>query len=368
MAKLYISNNEDSYSKLLNDVHNRMINKMKNNTLKRNAAELQTILQDIKKRAHDFDNVDTSVLGNAMQNEYDQLIHTAFTIQSSYRNKNFKASTLFRRGKRAKTVKEADNIFEEDLAAILAAGEILGGNKEVKLQDFLIGTQSTGTRASRYYKGLEEEISDKKIEKLLKKLGEKEERRASSQIKDATGKIDISGASITLNYSKDLPFNVQRLMYLMKDATISAKSYTSRAWDLENKKDWSEIGLHLGNTNLYKAVTGALSEVQMGHKQQLEFFYRGLNTILYNSHGDGSLTTKHFRHLRFIYEIRGSGLLNQNGYVAPVKYLIYNDPSSDAIFVKDTASLILEALNASSRSSKVLGEISITATKINSKK
>lgn len=106
----------------------------------------------------------------------------------------------------------------------------------------------------------------------------------------------------------------------------------------------------------------------MGHKQQLEFFYRGINTILYNSHGNGDLTAQHFRHLRFIYEIRGSGLLNKNGYVAPVKYLIYNDPSSDAIFVKDTASIILEALEASSRSSKILGELSISASKINSKR
>lgn len=227
MAKLYTNSKEISYSKLLGDIHERMKNKMKNNTLKKNAMELQTILQDIKKRAHDFDNVNTSILGNAMQNEYDQLINTAFLIQSPYRNKNFKASTLFRRGKRAKTIKEADNIFEEDLAAILAAGEILGGNKEIKLQDFLLGTTSAGTRASRYYKKLE--INDKEIEKLLKQLGEKEKRRASSQIKDATGKIDISGNAITLNYSKELPFNIQRLMYLMKDATISAKSYTSKS-------------------------------------------------------------------------------------------------------------------------------------------
>jgi hypothetical protein len=33
----------------------------------------------------------------------------------------------------------------------------------------------------------------------------------------------------------------------------------------------------------------------------------------------------------------------------PVKYLIYNDPNSDAIYVKDTASIILEALDSATR-------------------
>ena len=74
--------------------------------------------------------------------------------------------------------------------------------------------------------------------------------------------MDVRGKAVTLNYSKDLPVNVERLMYLMKDATFSAKNYTSN----EGQKLFSEIGLHLGQSNLYKAITGALSEVQMGHK------------------------------------------------------------------------------------------------------
>jgi hypothetical protein len=68
--------------------------------------------------------------------------------------------------------------------------------------------------------------------------------------------------------------------------------------------------------------------------------------------------------LRFIYELRGSGLLGSNGLVMPVKYLIYNDPDSDAIFVRDTASIILEFLKSATRINSLFGEVTLSASKV----
>ena len=303
------------YGEILEEVHRRMRLKMLKNQHKKEALELQTILQEIKKVSKDLNNSEDSVIGSEIRNQYEELINTAFSIQSQFHGSGFKASTLFRRSNDTKTIAAADNIFEEDLAAILTAGEVMGGNEDVNIECFLFGTKGTGTRATRSYHP-EELVDDKKVEDLLYQLAEKENRRASTQIRDAAGKIDISGKAVTLNYTKDLPFKVSRLMYLMKDATFSAKSYSSRAWDIENKKDWSEIGLHLGNSNLYKAVTGALSEVKVGWKQQNQFFFRGMNTILRNSHGLGNVAATHFSHLRFIYELRGSGLLDDNNLLS----------------------------------------------------
>ena len=92
-----------------------------------------------------------------------------------------------------------------------------------------------------------------------------------------------------------------------------------------------------------------------------------MNTILGNLHGLGNITATHFSHLRFIYELRGSGLLDNNNLVIPVKFLIYNDPSSDAIYVKSTASIILEALDKSTRGNNLLGDIYLSASKVRSK-
>ena len=53
--------------------------------------------------------------------------------------------------------------------------------------------------------------------------------------------------------------------------------------------------------------------------------------------------------------------LNEQGLILPVKYMIYNDPSSDAIFVRDTASIILEALDKATIGNNLFGGISIGA-------
>lgn len=359
--------NAKDFSATLHNVHNAMLAKMKRNTLKRDAAELQQILQEIKLVARDFNNVSDSVIGQEMRAQYEDLINLAFMFQSPFHNKNMKASTIFRREHGGATVKEADDIFEEDLAAILAAGEFMGtGNQSIQIQHFLFGGSSTGTKATSAYKQKgfidEEELA----EDLIKKLAEKENKKASSQIGRATGKVDINGKNITLKYTKELPFKVERLMTLMKDATVSAKNYKSHSYKTGKDIDLSELGIHLGNSNLYKAITGALSEVQLGWRQQTAFFYRGLNTIINNSDGNGELARTHFSHLRFIYELRGSGLLDDNGFILPVKYIIYNDPSSDAIFVRDTASIIVEALESSMRDNNLLGNISISASRIKS--
>ena len=375
------SDSED-YSVILQRVHDRIKLKMYSRTAKKEAKELQTILQEIKLAAHDFDNLSDSYIGNELYNQYYDLIDQAFKIQSAYHNsKQFSAHTLFRRahytrkdknGKIVSLKSGADDIFEEDLAALFAGGEFLGGNENIQLECFLMGGKSASTKAVEKYDPLTTIFDDngtkKNVTDLLKELAEKEQKRISTQVQGATGKVDISGKAVTLNYSKQLPGNVERLMELMKDATFSAKNYTSYTnnLDINNKKDLSEIGLHLGNTNLYKAVTGALSELQMGHKQQTRFFFRGMNTILHDKHSYGSITAQHFAHLRFVYELRGSGLLDENGLVMPVKYLIYNDPNSDAIYVKDTASIILEALDSATRQNNLLGDITLSASKVES--
>ena len=359
---------EDSkdYSQILQDVHDRMILKMKTQTLKKNAQELQTILQEIKLVADHFNPKNNSPVSNELLEQYQDLVKQAFEMQKGYHQNSFTFHTLFHRAYSPKSVLKsgADDIFEEDLAAILAAGEFLGGNETIQLNSFLTGGQSSSTRAVSKYNPLTTMIDGKNVTDLLKELAEKESKRVSTQVREATGKIDVNGQAVTLNYTKSLPIKVERLMQLMKDATFSAKNYTSHAWDINNTKDWTEIGLDLGNTNLYKAVTGALSELQIGYKQQTKFFFRGMQTILNNSHSYGDLTAQHFTHLRFIYELRGSGLLNDQGLVTPVKYLIYNDPSSNAIFVKDTASIILEALNSATRTNNLLGSITLSASKV----
>ena len=371
MALYYMhdSAQKEDFSVALQKIHNAMIAKMKTKTDKRNALELQTILQQIKRTARDLDSMDDSVVKAAMQSEFYELIEGAANIQRGLIDSkghkvhggNLKTSKIFYRQHGTKTIQEADDILEEDLAAVITAAESMGGNTNVSITDFLVGGSSATTRSIA-------NLADDQAKEILQKLAEHENKKVSTRIGKATGKVDISGNNITLSYSKELPFVIERFLMLMKDAAISAKNYKSTSWagGQMSIKDLAEINLQLGHTNLYKAITGALSEVKLGHRQQHDIFYRGINTIINNSHGYGNITQLHFNHLRFIYELRGSGLLGSDGLVMPVKYLIYNDPDSDAIFVKDTASIILEILESSTRINSLLGEVTLSAYKVQS--
>lgn len=359
-----------SYSVILNEVHQNMFNSFKNQSQdKNNALELQELLQEIKKRAKDFKSVNTSISGQMLEDEFDQLINEAVKIQNRDGHHNFSASALFRRSHKdyQKNIKtNADDIFEEELAAILAALNSLSGQKNVsiKLNSFLSGRKQTGTLATQ---SLTKEFN-KDVTNILTQLAEREKVKLSTQVQDSSGKIDIDGENVYFDATKKINTNLDRLRALMKDATFSVKNYRSLHLDKNNNMSTvalSGIRLKLGNTNLYKAITGALSEIGYSVKNQQAFFFRGITTMKNNNHGNANITKEHFSHLRFIYELRGSGLL-KNGISTPVKYIIYNDPDSDDIFVRDTVSIIVEILQSEWHNDNLFKSITISANRVKS--
>lgn len=359
---------KESYAKILQDTHNALINRFERLDDSKNAQELEQILYEIKITAKSLGKNQDPVSEELYQ-QYLELIKTAFLIQNQNRGKgtqfqNLSINTLFGRKHGTQVSSSADDIFEEDLAAILAAASQLNDkNSQINMEVFLSGAKSANLRSLKNI-DIENQYKDTIIE-IINKMAEKSGSRAKVQnLNVATGKIDIKGYSQSLKISKDLPFNVIRLMELMKDATFSLKNYKSfRNGEFISPE---EIGLHLGNTNLYKAITGTLSEIGAGYRQQNSFFYRGAYTYLGDKHGLADQVATHFGHMRLIYELRGSGLLDETEHILPVKYLIYNDPSSDAIYVKDTASLLRDLLLSSSPNYKLFGGITLQAGKIKS--
>lgn len=363
MQDYWLYPDANSYCNTLNEIHGRVLAKMQRTQSRARAQELQTILYGIKKTAHDLNSADTSVVAQAMQSEYYTLIQTAFALQKPLHGKTFSAHTLFSRGHKNVKSEIADTIFEEDLAAILAAGEFLGGNETINLQSFIVGGSTTGTKASRKAFDV---LGKEQTLKLLKKMATKEKTRAQSQVKDAAGKIDISGEAVTLTYTKALPYKVERLMTLMKNASFTAKSYGSMNWHTGEPKQWAEIGLHLGNSNLIKAIPGALMETKIGERQALQLFAQGVD--IYTGRGFSAaqkdIVANHFTHLRFIYELRGSGLLNASGRKTYAEFLIYNDPNSEVIIVQDTASLVAQALENTRKHHNLTGLMTLSVDKI----
>ena len=117
---------------------------------------------------------------------------------------------------------------------------------------------------------------------------------------------------------------------------------------------------------LYKAITGVISEVYKSTNTQREIFFRGL-AILNDKDENHSATPEevnvHFAHMRFNYELRGTGLLDANGNSMIAKYIIYNDPNGDTLYVRDTASLIVEEMNKN-KHSNLFGNVVMSASRV----
>ena len=356
------------YGDDLHSVHAAMLAKMKNNTSKKEAAELQTILQEIKWVAHHLEDeiMPNNTIGEELIAQYKELIDNAFNIQKQFHNTSFQKTSLFRRehDRNAHLKSGADDIFEEELASILAAlGAQSNASSDLGTREYyLVGGK---TAQSIALNKMTEEITDKAI-KTINRLAEavgKKETEQVKEIKATVHKTDVIGYPAEVVFNLDVHPKINRLVELMKDAAFSAKNYKSYAYDEMKKKDFEELYIHLGDSNLYKAVLGALSEIKMSYEAKEKFFFRGANIYLSNKYGLAEEVEKHFSDLRFVYELRGSGLLSDNGVILPVKYLIYNDPNSDAIFVKDTASIVLDGFE---KSRSLFGSINISASRIKS--
>lgn len=97
-------------------------------------------------------------------------------------------------------------------------------------------------------------------------------------------------------------------------------------------------------------------------------YYRGLQTIIKADSPSASPEEvfKHFTHMRFMFELSGYGLVDETGKPLFAKFLIYNDPAGDAIYVRDTASIILEEFERGASAANLFGEMLLSASRVNS--
>lgn len=364
------SYNPQAYSALLQKVHNKVQNNLVRDSLIAQALEIQNLLQEIKLVAKKMEQPPVDAVEQELIDEYKDFINEIIAIENAARadsdkTRSLKSSALFRRSNKTKTINGADNIFEEEFAALEAAlDKHFGGSG--KIYDFLGGTHGADVASMRdLTEDLKRTVIDS-VQEVADHLGAK--YQAKDLLKGRSQKVDNTGLSINLELGLNVDSNkLEKLAYYLKDATFTDKQYTR--WGHEGLRSLAGLQLHLGNTMLYKAITGVLSEIYNSTNTQREIFFRGL-TILNNDDKNHSATPEevniHFAHMRFNYELRGTGLLDPNGKSMIAKYIIYNDPDSDIIYVRDTASLIVEEMNKN-RVSNLFGNIVLSASRVRSR-
>ena len=358
------------FSTILNDIHNEIQNKMEKIKEDEKAKQIEMFLREVKKTTRQLKeaNTDSSIVDSINQ-DLVELIQNTFNEQIKAHEKIKSSLSLFRRSHRARSVDLTDDIFEEELGYLIKSAAKMKG-KNVNIDLIFGGTSSASSRAIEYLtKNTETQIVNlinRAVQAQAKDINKKNVISNVTKIRANTGKVDISVPS-NLYVEGNAQDLISRFLSLISGATFTLKNYSSFQKDTKkgSQKSLGDIKIHLGDSNIYKAVTGALSEILSDPRAQKRIFYRGITVLAGKSEPPDSASTedifKHFAHLKFIYELRGSGLIDEQGKSKVADYIIWNDPYSDNIAVRSTASLIRQYWEDYART---LGAVSITAARI----
>lgn len=337
----------------LHQVHDQIIDKIQINAKaavdRQRAAKMESILYRIKNLKTQPEN---SIEG-FLDEQAETLIEQSLSALNANRmgKKKLSGQDLFHRAHGTSTSYGGDDIFEEELAAVLSTIEQEATGSTIGLGGYLVGGQQANISLTGEISKDVQKVMTKYVNGMAKKINEKphNEQKQWSKPQARSGKVDVNGLSIV-----DITANLNPLwadLYqTFSGCTFSVKNYSSYFTN--------QLNIHLGNTDYYKALYGVLSSLD-GYDQKTidKIIYSGLNSYLKSQNNTVAL---HFYHLRFIYELTGVGLYDQQGDpISGVDFLIYNDPGSDAIFVRSTADLIAQELE-NNRVGSPLGGIAIS--------
>lgn len=314
----------------LNIVHETM--KMKYLTQKKvtdatsQAFKLQNFFQDLKRVA-------SGQSSNFFDEEILDTILYSIQMNSNIMGSGFKAKNLFagRGGSR----------FERELTSIYEAVWNNIGEDQFDVSKVLVGGQ-LGNISFEGVNNLAEEIVQTFGMQTYRVIEDKAKGTKLKQyyLPAVDGKIDVMGYEI--NIRADANPQMIEIYNLLKDCTFSAKNYDSMSWD-EKARDFIQNSGHstltLGKSNIFRAIYGTLSDLGFDDRTIQSAIFAGYNCI---AKGQSDVAA-HFYHMRYIYELIGSGITYNGISFGTVKYLIYNDPHGN-IYVKSTAAILADLL------------------------
>lgn len=351
----------DNFTGILNYTHQQVREKMEQNQLQKQAQEIQTILREIKKWVALMRNPNSSAIVSNIHHELADLIEQTFQEQVASHSSLKSSSGLFRRshffqtktqdGKiqsshGVKSISGYDDIFQEQLDTLLkTAAKMKGISTTVPM---IQGQQkATSAALEKLSKEMETKILDttKKAAKELEISVNRQKNAIGTSIVQTTGKVDLK--TPYFNVSGDASSFINRLLMAFSGHTFTLKNYATYTSKL---RSLDEIDIHLGDTQIYKAVTGGLSEIYSKPQDQHTIYFRGMTILSGESENPDTakpdVINQHFAHLRFMYELRGSGLLSKESKAsAEADFIIWNDPSSENIIVRSTRAMVAKYID-----------------------
>lgn len=145
-----------------------------------------------------------------------------------------------------------------------------------------------------------------------------------------SGKVDVASFNGNFSFDADMSPFWKDFLNTFKGARFTVKNYGSSKYE----------AIHLGNTDITKSLLGSLSDIGNTQKQATHIFYHSL------AHAGEAGVSEHLLHLRFAYELAGGGLQDAAGNkIDSADFFIYNDPTSNNIYVRSTKEMIANAMD-----------------------
>lgn len=238
----------------------------------------------------------------------------------------------------------ADDVFEAEFAKLL---ELAGSKAAEKKTNINMGVSLIGGQTANINKsGIQalENIVDSMVADSYREFdaqGQQIINRhyiSSDLITKPTfrsGKIDATGFNREWVLSAEINPKWQSFIHAFTGATFTMKNYSSTS---------STETIHLGSSNLYKAIYGTLNG-GLGYEpdEAAHIYY---HTVHFYDNTKDSNVGSHIIHMRFIYELTGQGLYDSEGNrLDGADFFIYNDPATENIWVRSTKEMIAEIQN-----------------------
>ena len=324
----------------LNEVHAVMSAKYLTNKDRdiAEAKKLQDFFQMLKRAASDINTLPSNLDKELFQQLLDRTTQIFEKKIGSAKTKD-----LFRR--MGKNSYERGDIFERELSAVIqavaekASNKVSLGGKEYEIRT---GQQTGSTTLTD---DLIQAFQEKLKEGFTKEKALKELQSASGEFqKRVQIKTDIQGISVEIDASmKGTP--IEEIQQLLSQATFTAKSYASEGFNTQTQKMEMINDLyptiHLGNSNPVRAVYGALTSLGYNSSTATSAYAASSHLIKKNN----QKVINHIYHLRYLYELTGAGTKMLTGEYKEARFLIYNDPATDNIYVKSSAEILAEVFN-----------------------
>ena len=232
----------------------------------------------------------------------------------------------------------ADDVFEAELATLFktVGQKAILNDLKTNMGVSIIGSQlgNVNKEGLAKFSEIPNRIFKQSMQDgspVINKTRKKSDIISSPTYKSA--KVDVSGYSAQWVVEADINPIWNDFIQTFTNARFTVKNYSSTSKN--------EV-IHIGNSNLYKAFYGTLTDsIGLSGDEAVHIYYH----TIYSNIQQQSIG-QHIIHIRFMYELTGNGLYDsQNNKLDEADFFIYNDPASNNIFVRSTKAMILQIVN-----------------------